>query len=336
MNGKHPFEAILGALAALAEATRLRLAVLLSEGELTVSELTAILGQSQPRVSRHLKLLVDAGLIDRHREGAWAFFRRADSDFAADIMARAVESLDPADPVLAADRARLADVRAGRSKAAEVYFSRHAADWDRLRAMHVAEDEVETAVSAIASERPLRSLLDLGTGTGRMLSLLAPLADRAIGIDTSHAMLSVARANLERANVRNAQLRQGDIYALPVERDGYDLVLIHQVLHYLDDPARAVREAARALRPGGRLVIVDFAPHEQESLRESHAHRRLGFARAEIEEMFKAASLEAASHRNLAPSKGGKLTVSIWVGQDRRILDDRLSPAFAPSSREVA
>ena len=337
MSGVYGFEAVLGALAALAEATRLRLAVLLREGELTVSELTTILGQSQPRVSRHLRLLVDAGLIDRHREGAWAFFRLADTDFAADIVARVIETLDPAHAVIAADRARLTDVRAGRGKAADSYFARHAADWDRLRAMHVAEDEVEAAVRAIAGEISIRSLLDLGTGTGRMLSLLAPMAERAIGVDTSHAMLAVARANLEASGIRNAQLRQGDIYALPVERDGYDLVLIHQVLHYLDDPSRAVREAARVLRPGGRLIVVDFAPHEQESLRESHAHRRLGFARSEIEDMFAAAGLDAALHRDLAPSKGGKLTVSIWVGRDRRILDDRLSPAFTASpSREVA
>ncbi len=320
------FETLLSALAAVGEETRLRLLALLAEAELTVSELVVILGQSQPRISRHLKLLVEAGLVERHREGAWAFFLIAQRGAAAalgrDILARLAFD----DPVPAADRARLAEVRRARAEQAARYFAAHAADWDELRALHVAEERVEAAIRDMIGTAPVRNLLDLGTGTGRMLELLAPLAARAVGIDQSPQMLAVARARLEKAGLRNIQLRQGDIYALPVEQDFYDLVIIHQVLHYLDDPGRAVREAVRALRPSGRLLIVDFAPHEEESLRSNHAHRRLGFAAEEIAALMEDSGLDVVERRDLVPNRneGGKLTVSLWLGRDRRVISDPL------------
>ena len=181
-------------------------------------------------------------------------------------------------------------------------------------------------------ERPVGNLLDVGTGTGRMLELLAPQAGRALGIDQSPQMLRMARARLERAGLRNAQLRQGDIFALPVERDAYDLVVLHQVLHYLDDPARALREVARVLRPSGRLLVVDFAPHGEEGLRTAHAHRRLGFSREEIAGLMLEAGLDVTSSRDLAPNGGESLTVSLWMGRDRRIQSDLLPLAL----REIA
>jgi demethylmenaquinone methyltransferase/2-methoxy-6-polyprenyl-1,4-benzoquinol methylase/ArsR family transcriptional regulator len=318
------FDALLGGLGAAGEETRLRLLALLSEAELTVTELVTILGQSQPRISRHLKLLVEAGLVVRHREGSWAFFLAAPGGAAGEI-ARAVAAwLDPQDPVLLADRARLAEVRRARDQQAARYFAAQAQNWDHIRTLHVPEERVETALREIVGAAPIRALLDLGTGTGRMLELLAPLADRAIGVDQSPAMLAVARARLERAGLRNVQLRQGDIYAVPVERNGYDLVVLHQVLHYLEDPGRALREAARVLRPGGRLLVVDFAPHAEEALRESHAHRRLGFGHDEIATYLDEASLDLADHGNLPPlpGEGGKLTVSLWLARDRRIQAD--------------
>lgn len=321
-----PFETLLSALAAAGEETRLRLLALLAEAELTVTELVTILGQSQPRISRHLKLLVEAGLIERHREGAWAFFLIAQKGAAAALGRDLLKHLKSDDPVLAADRARLAEVRRARAEQAARYFAAHAEDWDKLRALHVAEERVETAVRDMIGDAPVQTLLDLGTGTGRMLELLSPLAMRAVGMDQSPQMLALARARLEKAGLRNVQLRQGDIYALPVERDFYDLAIIHQVLHYLDDPARAVREAARALRPSGRLLIVDFAPHAEESLRSDHAHRRLGFAAEEIEALMQEAGLDVIERRDLVPNKhdGGKLTVSLWLGRDRRIIADPL------------
>jgi ubiquinone/menaquinone biosynthesis C-methylase UbiE len=321
-----PFDTLLTAAAAAGESTRLRLLALVTEAELTVSELVTILGQSQPRISRHLKLLVEAGLVERHREGSWVFFRIAQmgavAGFARDLAAR----LAPTDAYLAADRARLDEVRKARAAQAARYFAAQAANWDDVRALHVPEERVEAAIREAIGAGKVQTLLDLGTGTGRMLELLGPLAARVTGIDQSPQMLSVARDRIERAGLRNVQLRQGDIYAAPVEPDCYDLVIMHQVLHYLDDPLRAIREAARALRPGGRLLIVDFAPHEEETLRTVHAHRRLGFAAGEIAGFMAAAGLDLISKDDLIPgrSEANKLTVSLWLGRDQRVIADPL------------
>ena len=334
MSEHASLEQILAALEAAGEPTRLRLLALLGEAELTVSELVTILGQSQPRVSRHLKLLVEAGLIERHREGSWAFFRAAESGAQAGLARDVIARVAPGDPVLAADRGRLAEARKARSEHAARYFATQAENWNRIRALHVSEERVEAAVREAIGDRPVQAALDLGAGTGRMLEILAPVAGRVVGVDLSPHMLALARAHVERARLRNVSLRQGDIYALPVERDAFDLVIVHQVLHYLDEPARAIREAARALRPGGRLVIVDFAPHTDESLRDNHAHRRLGFARAEIETMMRDAGLDADLYRELAPESdtGMTLTVSLWLGRGRRIAAD----APAAFSQEFA
>ena len=317
---------LLAGLEAAGEGTRLRLLALLAEAELTVSEIVTILGQSQPRVSRHLKLLVEAGLAMRHREGAWAFFLLADKGAAAGLARDILRRLDGNDPVIAADRARLAEVRRARAEQAERYFSQHAKSWDQIRTLHAPDALVERAIVEAIGDTPVNALLDLGTGTGRMLELLAPLAARAVGVDQTPAMLSLARARIENAGLRNVQLRQGDIYALPVERGGYDLVVIHQVLHFLDDPARALREAARTLAPGGRLLVADFAPHSEESLRENHAHHRLGFSQSEIETSLREAGLDMVQHRALSAANAGeKLDVLLWMARDPRITSDLLS-----------
>jgi demethylmenaquinone methyltransferase/2-methoxy-6-polyprenyl-1,4-benzoquinol methylase/ArsR family transcriptional regulator len=326
------FDALLDALEAAGEVTRLRLLGLLCEAELTVSELVAILGQSQPRVSRHLKLLVDAGLAERQREGAWAFFRLAEPGgaLARDLIGRVA----PDDPTLQSDRARLEVAREARRKQAAAYFAERAADWDRIRALHAPEERVEAAILAMAGRAPVHALLDFGTGTGRMLELLAPRANRAVGIDQSPAMLNLARARIAHAGLRNVLLRQGDIYAPPVERDAYDLVVVHQVLHFLDDPARAIHEAARTLRPGGRLIVVDFAAHGEEYLREDFAHRRLGFSGEEIAGFLGEAGLRDIKTRLVAPEPGeaGKLTVVISLARDPRMIADDIRDA----SREFA
>jgi demethylmenaquinone methyltransferase/2-methoxy-6-polyprenyl-1,4-benzoquinol methylase/ArsR family transcriptional regulator len=323
-------EPALAALNAAGEETRLRLIALLGESELTVSEAVAILGQSQPRVSRHLKLLVEAGLVERRREGAWAFFRLAPAGGAGALARNIVDWLDPNEATLAADRARLSEVRQARAESAARYFAAHAVEWDGIRSLHAPEAQVEEAIRAAIGDKPVRRLLDLGAGTGRMLELFAPQADRAVGVDLSSAMLAVARGRLEERGARNVDLRQGDLYALPVQRNAFDLAIMHQVLHYLDDPARAVREAARALAPGGRLLIVDFAPHGEEALRERHAHRRLGFSDAEVRELLARAGLETILHRDLEPGEkeGAKLTVSLWLARDPRVIADPI-----PASR---
>lgn len=323
------------ALRAAGEETRLRVLALLAEGEFSVSDLTDILGQSQPRISRHLKLLVEAGLVERHREGAWAFFRLADRTAPGSVLKPLLAVLDRGDHQLAADRARVAAVRKARTQAAQSFFARLAPEWDRLRSLHAAEEAVESAVLEAVGKRPILSLVDLGTGTGRMLQLLAPLASRAVGLDASHAMLSVARANLEKADLARVELRQGDIYAPPFGRGSFDLVVIHQVLHYLDDPARALREAGGLLRPGGRLLVIDFAPHGLEFLRESQAHRRLGFAQEQIAGWLAEAGLDCTATQQLAPpaGEGEQLTVTLWLAQDRRIVTDW---PLAADNREVA
>jgi ubiquinone/menaquinone biosynthesis C-methylase UbiE/DNA-binding transcriptional ArsR family regulator len=303
----------LAALRAAGEATRLRILALLSRGELNVKELTQILGQSQPRISRHLKLMAEAGLITRFREGSWVFFRLAESGSEASLAEAIVASLDQSDADFARDRGRELAVQKSRAEAAQSYFRSHAKEWDRIRALHVAEDQVEAAIEEALGQGPFDLVVDLGTGTGRMLELFAPRARRVLGLDISHDMLGYARMKLERAGLINAQARQGDLYNVPLEDSSADAVILHQVLHFLDDPAAAIAEASRLLVPGGKLLIVDFAPHELEFLREQSAHRRLGFAQDQIKRWLQESGLDVDRSRDLAPRSSDKLTVSLWL-----------------------
>jgi ubiquinone/menaquinone biosynthesis C-methylase UbiE/DNA-binding transcriptional ArsR family regulator len=324
------FPMLTGTLKAAAEPTRLRLLMLIDEAELTVTDLTAILRQSQPRLSRHLRLLTEAGLVERHREGSWAFFRLGEVGGTADIARALIAWLDPNDPVIARDRERLAAVRAARAAAAQNYFRRHAAEWDRIRRLHIADNAVEEAIRAALADQPIRSLLDLGTGTGRMLELFAGDIERGLGLDLSLDMLSLARARLDRAGLKHCTVRHGDIYDLALPRDTFDVVIIHQVLHFLDDSARALREAARVLRPGGRLLVIDFAPHDLEFLRDEHAHRRLGFAADTVTQWLQGSGLDLVRQQTLAPGPEGKIAVSLWLARDPRIV------VASPATREVA
>ncbi|HEY7973580.1 MAG: metalloregulator ArsR/SmtB family transcription factor [Xanthobacteraceae bacterium] len=308
-------------LKAAGEETRLRLLALLAEAELTVTELTEILRQSQPRISRHLRLLAESGLVVRFREGSWAFFRLPEHGDKAELARTLAALLDPDDRVMARDRERLAAVRAARATAAQAYFREHAAEWDRIRRLHAADAAVEAEIQQALADRPFRSLLDLGTGTGRMLELLGPGLERGLGIDLSLDMLALARARLDRAGLRHCSVRHGDIYDLALPRDSFDVVIVHQVLHYLDDGARALREAARVLRPQGRLLVIDFAPHELEFLRDEHAHRRLGFAEETVSQWLEQAGLDVISHRSVPPEAGsdGEIAVSLWLARDPRL-----------------
>jgi len=326
------FDALNAALKAAGEETRLRVLALLGEAELTVSDLTDILRQSQPRISRHLKLLVEAGLIERFREGTWAFFRLAERGGGAEVARVLLERLDPSDETIARDRDRLASVRAARAAAAQAYFRAHAAEWDRIRNLHVPDAAVEDAIREALADKPFRSLLDLGTGTGRMLEMFGPDIERGLGLDLSLDMLQLARDRLERAGLKNCSVRQGDLYDLPIGNDSFDVVILHQVLHFLDDGGRAIKEAARVLRPGGRLLVVDFAPHEQEFLREQYAHRRLGFAPDAVTQWMTASGLDPVLHNSLPPEPGpdGGIAVSLWLARDSRAL------VAAPARREVA
>lgn len=309
-------------LKSIAEPSRLRILRLLSAGDLTVSDITTILGQSQPRVSRHLKLLLETNLINRWQEGSWALFRLVSSGDRAKLVNGLLENISPDDPVILRDLERLDEVKQKRRTAAAEYFAKNAASWDEIRTLHIAEDEVEKSLLALAGEGPFNAMLDIGTGTGRMLELFAPYYRSAVGIDASREMLGVARANLEAADVANVEVRLGDIYNMPVERDAYDLIVIHQVLHFLDDPAAALREAMRSLSPSGKLIVVDFAPHEHEFLRAEHQHQRLGFDTKTMNDWFEQAGLKPVAKKALAPRKSENdelLTVMIWAAQDQRL-----------------
>jgi ubiquinone/menaquinone biosynthesis C-methylase UbiE len=324
------FTGLTETLKAAGEATRLRILALLTEAELTVSDLTEILRQSQPRLSRHLRLLAEAGLVERFREGSWAFFRLGERVGTADIARTLIGRLKPDDPVIARDRERLTAVRNARAAAAQNYFRRHAAEWDRIRKLHAADAAIEEAIRAALTDKPIRALLDLGTGTGRMLELFAGDIERGLGLDLSLDMLALARARLDRAGLKHCSVRHGDIYDLALQRDSFDVVIIHQVLHFLDDSGRAIREAARVLRPGGRLLVVDFAPHDLEFLREEHAHRRLGFASETVAQWLEAAGLDVVRQQTFPPGPEGKIAVSLWLARDPRIVLAR------PATREVA
>jgi len=299
---------------ALADPTRLRILGLLRAMELSVGELAQVLGQSQPRVSRHVKILADAGLAVRRKEGSWVFLGLGAKSRSAPVLDAidAWANEEPGDHWAVADIARLAAVRADRAAAAEAYFEARAAEWDAIRSLYAPESAVEDAIIALLEGTDIGALVDLGTGTGRMLELLGKQAVSAVGIDRSPEMLRLARAKLAAAGMKGAELRQGDIYAIPLDSGGADTVLLHQVLHYAQQPAAAINEAARLLGPGGRLLVVDFAPHEREELRISDAHARLGFDDDQMCGWFENAGLDLEKVREL---KGGALTVKFWLGR---------------------
>ncbi len=327
--GSKTTHALVTALRAAAEPTRLRILALLSASALNVKDLTRILGQSQPRLSRHLKLLVEAGLVERAPEGSWVYFHLADRQ--SGLGKVLLDAVDQADPVLARDRQRADTVKREREAAAQDYFAKQAGDWDRVRTLHVAEADVEAALQAALTSTKADLFVDLGTGTGRILELFADDYRRGIGFDVNPAMLSYARAKLDRAGLTHAQVRQGDIYAVPLTDRSADVVVLHQILHFLSDPERAVHEAARILAPGGTLLIVDFAPHSLEFLREAHAHERLGFADQQMRDWLSAAGLAMSRTVHLAPpaaKTADKLTVSIWLAT-QPVATDRTTKSTA-------
>ncbi len=315
---------LLNGLKAAAEPTRLRLLLLCSHGELTVSELTTILRQSQPRVSRHLRLLCEAGLLDRFREGAWVFYRLSRDTVCAKLADYLISLIPDTDPTANADLDRLALIRRERFEKAAAYFGQNAAEWTVMRSLHVPETEVEQAMIKILEPLEPEELLDIGTGTGRILEIFAPTIQHGLGIDISREMLGVARAQLLRHPNPNCEVRLGNMYELPVESASFDAVTIHQVLHFADDPAAVIDEASRTLRGGGTIVVVDFAPHNREELRDQHAHRRLGFRDEEVERWFRRAGLVPDEPIHL---DGGPLTVVVWPATRTTDSDERHSAA---------
>ncbi len=307
---------------ALADPTRLRIARLLGTMELAVGELAQVLGQSQPRVSRHIGILCDAGLAERRREGSWVFLRQASAGDNTDPVIAAVQrllataELEMPDfaALCEADRRKLAAIRAARESAAEAYFARHAGEWDELRALHSPDGEVESVLREALADAPLGVMLDIGTGTGRMAELFAPDAERIVALDKNLEMLRVARAKLQHLPADRIELVQGDFGDLPFAAESFDTVLLHQVLHFAQEPAQALAEAARVIRPGGRIAIVDFASHSREELRTRHQHARLGFTDRQMTDLLKAAGFSAREPRALGD---GELVVKVWIAVRR-------------------
>lgn len=308
------FDDLLEKLKAAGEPTRLRLLALLRENDLSVGELVQVLGQSQPRLSHHLKNLSEAGLAERLPEGAFVFYRAARSGAGAAFLDHLFSQTRPDAPEFREDRDKLRAVIAARAASAEAYFSSIAETWDGLRALHFPNEAIEEALLDLAGPGPYRRVVDFGTGTGRMLLLFSGRAAESEGIDFSHRMLTVARANLERAGVSNSRVRFGDVTAAPFEDASADLLIVHQVLHYLDTPGDAIAEAARVLMPGGRLLVIDFAPHDLEFLRAEHGHRRLGVRHDALTDWAAQAGLTLEAPRSFDPPTPGApgLTVNIW------------------------
>ncbi len=301
---------LLASLRAAAEPTRLRLLALAGRGAFCVMEFTEILGQSQPRLSRHLKLLCDCGLLDRVREGTNVWFALptgSDGDLARELVAR----LPSDDPTLEADRRQAARVLAERAREASDSFRRQGADWDEMRALELPAAAVEQALMTLVPE-PGR-LLDIGTGTGRVLELLAPRIQQGLGVDASKAMLALARTRLSGQAFAHCAVRQADMYRLQLADGAFDTVVMQMVLHYAEAPAGVVMEAARVLRPGGRLIVIDLAAHTRADLVTKRAHRWSGFSDAAIADMMAAAGLQPTAPLTVP----GPLDVRIWPAERR-------------------
>lgn len=309
------FDDIVGLLRAAAEPTRLRILHLVQTGEFNVKDLTQLLGQSQPRVSRHLKLLGDAGLIERYQEGSWLFVRASADPATHAFVDRALAMIGKDDALLLRDAERAKQIRARRALLAQSYFNENASQWDRIRSLHVPELQVEEAMIDALGTGPFDLVLDLGTGTGRILELVAGRARRLIGVDTNREMLRCARVRLDSAQLLNCSVRQADIFDLPFPEASADAVILHQVLHFLHTPKMALAEAVRVLKPKGRLLIADFAPHAFEFLREEHAHVRLGFRSDEIMGWLKDCGMSPISYRELRADQNDEqgLTVALWT-----------------------
>jgi ArsR family transcriptional regulator len=306
----HTLDTLLVGLRAAGEHTRLRILALCARGELSVSELTQILGQSQPRVSRHLKLMVEAGLLERLPDGAQVYFRVSDRVEVSKLAHALIGLIPESDMILNRDLSRLQQVRDTRTKKAQDYFQQVAKSWDTIRAMHVPQQQLEEALLEVVGPEPVGELLDIGTGTGRMLQILADRVTRGIGVDLSSGMLAVARNNIEQAGMAHIHVRKGDMYHLPLDDASIDLAILHMVLHYSDDPTEVIQEAGRVLRTDGRLILVDFATHTEEYLRSEFRHHRLGFSDDEISQYFENTGFSVQTEfRQLT---GDPLTVKIW------------------------
>lgn len=321
-----PLPHLIANLKAAAETTRLRILNLLAKGEMTVKDLTLALGQSQPRISRHLKLLTEAGLVERYKDGSWVYFHVSERTVGGELVRKFLEKIDPQDALLKRDHEKYIALKRDHENSAQSYFKTHAADWDRLRSLYVAEKNVERAMMTTLGRGPFKLFVDVGTGTGRILQLFAKTYQRGLGFDINQSMIAYARSKLASSELENAEVRHGDLYHLSLPDEAADAIVLHQVLHYLSDPQAALFEVKRILSPKGRLLIVDFAPHELEILRLNHAHKRLGISQETMEQWMKTAGLSLKLTKTLLKNKKSgepSLSVQIWLAQHSRNQKDQ-------------
>lgn len=313
-NDKHSLDTGVSWMRAAGELTRMRLLALLDQADLTVSDLVEILDQSQPRISRHLKLLVDAGLAQRFQEGAWALFRTADSGQVRVFLDTIIKPLASDDPVLMADLAKLDKVRQARAKRAAAYFADNAEEWNKIRSLHVHEEDIEQRMLLMGLDHKPKSILDMGTGTGRVLQLFGAHVERGVGIDSSADMLALARSELASSGEPHLQVRRGDVYNIPAG-EKYDLIVLHQVLHFLETPQLALEQAREHLTENGRILVVDLEPHDLEFLREKHAHLRLGVSLEQMSSWMDETDLELVQLAQIEPEQNDKeiLSVLLWL-----------------------
>ena len=319
-----PTEELLSGLRAVGEPTRLRILALCALAELSVNELVEILGQSQPRVSRHLKLMVEAGVLERSQEGVRAFYRPVETGATGALLERLIDLLPSESGYIADDAARLEAIKRKRTEKADRYFETHAESWEDLRGLYADDAAIDAQLAALVAERPGGDLLDIGTGTGRVLEAVAPFVKSAVGVDNARPMLDAARAKLDDPHFQHVRVRQADMYRLPYAEGRFDTVTVNMVLRYADDPGSVLAEAARVLKPGGRVFIVDFAPHDMAELRDEHAHRWLGFSDEAIGRFAERAGLALSAAATL---DGARLTVGLWTA--RRIANDRPASGVA-------
>ncbi|WP_295492532.1 metalloregulator ArsR/SmtB family transcription factor [Sphingorhabdus sp. EL138] len=323
---------LLNIMRALADPTRLRIVFLVRRLELSVGELVQILDQSQPRVSRHIRILDEAGLLERRKEGSWVFLRPSGMLTDGSLSSLLAEADMSQAKAFQRDLLRLDEVRNARTDMAAQYFAAHADEWDSLRSLHIADSEVEARLAQVLQSAPLGQVLDVGTGTGRIVELFAADSSRLVAIDSSPEMLRLARAkiaNLHPETARKIEIKLGDFNMLPVGDGEFDTVIFHQVLHYAQHPEAVIAEAIRTLAPGGRLVIVDFAAHDLEELRTVHAHARLGFSDDFMRKAFTGQGLQMVHQTALA---AGELVVKVWMGEKPSALQPLTTPHFSPKN----
>jgi len=299
------------ALRALAEPTRLRLLALAARGGFCVVDFTEILDQSQPRLSRHLKLLCDAGLLARLREGANVWFTLPEDDkggLVRSLLARLPEQ----DPELAADRRQAARVLAERARSASSGFAENPAAWDEMRTIGLPAEAAEAALLGLLPAPPGR-LLDVGTGTGWLLVRAAPLIKSGLGIDASRTMLALARSRLADAGFGHCSVRLADMYRLPLPDGGFDVVTLCMVLHHAEDPMAVLTEAARVLRPGGRLLIAELDHYDAPSLIAPLSHRWPGFSVERMTQMLSDAGFVADPPMRIR----AQIDVLVWQARHR-------------------